>query len=116
MRFAPHGAERFHRLPPSDRGLEARQSEFDLSGQIVSDVPRPLGLLQPLRHQLDSSFLRSKLLLESSLPFLHLGEATPSERVALEGAILIKPSRETGAEIALDGMPSNVAIEKTSVA
>jgi hypothetical protein len=36
--------------------------------------------------------------------------------VALEGSILIKPSRETGAEIALDRMPSNVAIEKTSVA
>jgi hypothetical protein len=115
VRFASDGAERCHRLPPSDIGLEARQPEFDLSGHIVSDVPRPFGLPQPLRHQVDPSFLDSKLLLESSLPFLHLGEATPSEGVALEGSILIKPSRETGAEIALDGMPSNVAVEKTSV-
>jgi hypothetical protein len=35
--------------------------------------------------------------------------------VVLEGAILIKPSRKTDDEIALDGMPPSVAIEKTSV-
>jgi hypothetical protein len=61
-------------------------------------------------------FLPSKLLLELLLPSLHLGKATPSKRVVLKGAFLIKPSCKTGAEIALDGMPPSVAIEKTSIA
>jgi hypothetical protein len=58
------------------------------------------------------SFLHSKLLLESLLPSLHLGKATPLKSVVLEGAILIKLSCKTGAEITLDGMLPSVAFER----
>jgi hypothetical protein len=107
-----HGAEQFHRPPPSDQGLEAHHSQFDFFGYIVSNIPHPVGLFQPLHHQLNLLFLCSKLLLESLLPSLHLGKVTPLKSVVLEGAILIKLSRKMGAEIALDRMPPSVAIER----
>ncbi len=89
-----------------------RQSQFDLSSHIVSSIPHTVGLFQPLHHLLNLLFLCSKLLLELLLPSLHLGKATPLKSVVLKGAILIKPSCKTVAEIALDGMPPSVAIER----
>jgi hypothetical protein len=61
------------------------------------------------------AFYHPKLLLESSLPYLHLGKATPSQHVALKGAILIKPSCKMGAEIALEGMPPSITIERQAL-
>jgi hypothetical protein len=92
-----------------------RHSQFNLSVHIVSNLPHPVGIFQPLHHQLNLLFLRSKLLLELLLPSLHLDEATPLKSVVLEGAILMKPSCKTGAEIALDEMLPSVAIERQAL-
>jgi hypothetical protein len=68
--------------------------------------------VQSLLQQLDPLFLHEQFVFQSPFPRLHFEEFGFPGGISFERTVLVESTGETGAEVAFDGMTSNVGIEE----
>ena len=78
----------------------------------MSIVSRPFRLVQPHLEQFHPSFLQSQFVFQSTFARLHFEQFGLARRVPFEGTVLVESAGEPGAEIAFDGVTTDVAVDE----